>query len=138
MQISLAAARAGFEGDFDSAAATIYLATIPLVLATGLLVGLIYGAPQKLLAVAVALSASDAFYELVALAIPYIGATVGLGAALYAEGRSGVIRRSTRASSSTYCSLEAGWCRSRYSRRDDARNAPGNGIRPARVNVRGA
>jgi hypothetical protein len=79
-----AAARAGFEGEFDSAAATIYLATIPLVLAAGLVVGLIYGAPQKLLAIAVALSASDAFYELVALAIPYIGATVGLGAALYA------------------------------------------------------
>jgi hypothetical protein len=79
-----AAARAGFAGEFDAAAITIYLASIPLVLATGLAVGAIYGAPHKLLALAVALTASDALYELVALAIPYIGAMTGLGASLYA------------------------------------------------------
>ena len=41
--------RAGFAGEFDSAALPIYLATVPLVLATALLVALVYGARERLL-----------------------------------------------------------------------------------------
>jgi hypothetical protein len=47
----------------------VYLATIPLVLGTGLAVAAIYGAPQKLLTLAVALTASDAVFELAAFAM---------------------------------------------------------------------
>ena len=64
-----AGARSGFAGDFNTAAGLVYLATIPIVLATALAVSAIYGAPQKLLAFAIALTASDAVYEAVALAL---------------------------------------------------------------------
>jgi hypothetical protein len=44
---------------------------VPLVLAAALLVALLYGAQQRLLAVAIALTASDAVFELAGLALPY-------------------------------------------------------------------
>lgn len=78
-----AGARAGFAGDLDPTAMMVYLATIPLVLATGLLVGAVYGTPHKLLPLAVALTASDPMYELAALVIPYASALSGLGTLLY-------------------------------------------------------
>ena len=52
------ALRAGFAGEFDYAALLVYLATVPLVLAAALLVALVYGAQQRLLRVAIALTAS--------------------------------------------------------------------------------
>jgi hypothetical protein len=45
---------------------------VPLVLAAAMLVALAYGAQQRLLAVAIALTASDAVFELAGLALPYL------------------------------------------------------------------
>ena len=75
--ILLAGLRVGFEGEIDYSALLVYLATVPLVLAAALLVALVYGAPQRLLAVAVALTASDAVFELAGLALPYLAAPLG-------------------------------------------------------------
>ena len=82
--VGAAAARAGFEGDFDSSALIVYLATVTLVLATALLVALVYGAPERLLLVAVALTASDPLFELASLALPVLGAASGQTAIVYA------------------------------------------------------
>ena len=77
-----AALRTGFQGDFDPAAVPIYLVGVPLVLATSVLVGFIYRAPERLMLVAVALIASDPLFELVGLALPYVAALSGLGASV--------------------------------------------------------
>ena len=82
--VGAAAARAGFEGDFDSSALIVYLATVTLVLATALLVALVYGAPDRLLLIAVALTASDPLFELASLALPVLGAATGQTAIVYA------------------------------------------------------
>jgi Peptidase C13 family len=81
--VGAAAARAGFEGDFDSSAITVYLATVALVLATALLVALAYRAPEHLLLFATALTASDPVFELAGLALPALGASTGHAQALY-------------------------------------------------------
>src|SRR5258708_6818500 len=81
--VGAAAARAGFEGEFDSAALTVYLATVTLVLATALLVALAYRAPERLLLIAVALTASDPVFELAGLALPALGAATGQAPAVY-------------------------------------------------------
>jgi hypothetical protein len=81
--IAAAAVRDGFQGEFDESAVPVYLASVPLVLATAMLVAYAYRTPQRLLAVAVALTASDPVFELVGLALPFIAALVGLGAAVY-------------------------------------------------------
>jgi hypothetical protein len=73
--IAAAAARAGFQGEFDVGAVSIFASEITLTLAAALLVGLAYRAPQQLLAVAVALSASDLVLELAGLAVPFLGAS---------------------------------------------------------------
>jgi hypothetical protein len=78
-----AGVREGFQGELDYSALLLYLASVPLVLATALLVALAYGTPQRLLAVAVALSASDAVFELAGLAVPYLAALLGIGAPAY-------------------------------------------------------
>ncbi len=78
-----AAARVGFEGEFDPSALIVYLATVTLVLATALLVALAYGALERLLLIAVALTASDPVFELAGLALPGLGATTGQAAAVY-------------------------------------------------------
>ena len=67
-----AALRTRMAGELDPAAIAIYLASVPLVLATALAVALIFRAPERLLVLAVALSASDALFELVALAVPWL------------------------------------------------------------------
>jgi hypothetical protein len=72
--ILVAGARVGFEGQFDPAALLVYLATVPLVLGVALVVALAYGAPERLLTVAVALSASEALFQLASLALPYLAA----------------------------------------------------------------
>ncbi|HET7670978.1 MAG TPA: C13 family peptidase [Burkholderiales bacterium] len=71
--VAAAAIRAGLEGEFDSAAVPIYLASIPLVLGTAMFVAGIYGERQRLLLVATALTASDPVFELAALLLPFIG-----------------------------------------------------------------
>jgi hypothetical protein len=80
--ILVAGLRVGFAGEIDYAALLVYLATVPLVLAAALLVALVYGAQQRLLAVAIALTASDAVFELAGLALPYLAAPLGGLAAL--------------------------------------------------------
>ena len=80
--VAAAALQAGFEGEFDASSIPIYLATVPLVLGAALLVAHAYDAAEKLLPLAVALSASDPVFELVALLLPGIGAATGLDKAL--------------------------------------------------------
>ncbi len=77
--VAVAAVLAGFEGDFNPSAIPIYLASISLVLGAALLVALAYGAAEKLLSVAVALSASEPWFELVVLVVPTVSAASGLG-----------------------------------------------------------
>ena len=79
-----AGVRAGFAGEIDYSALLVYLATVPLVLAAALLVALLYGAQQRLLAVAIALTASDPVFELASLALAYLTAPLGgLAAVVY-------------------------------------------------------
>jgi len=78
-----AGVRVGFQGELDYSALLVYLATVPLVLAAAMVVALAYGTPQRLLAIAVALSASDPVFELAGLALPYLAALMGIGAPAY-------------------------------------------------------
>ena len=81
--VAAAALRTGFDGEFDSVALLIYLASVPLVLATALVVALVFGMPERLLLLAVALTAADALFELAGLAVPYLAALTGIGASAY-------------------------------------------------------
>jgi hypothetical protein len=81
--VGVAAARSGFEGEFQPSAVMVYLANVALVLATAFLVALVYGAPERLLLIAIALSASDALFDLSALALVYAGAAEREPTALY-------------------------------------------------------
>ena len=72
-----AALRTGAEGEFDTAAPAIYLASIPLVLLTAAVVAAIYGAAERLLLIATALTASDALFELIALVVPSLAVASG-------------------------------------------------------------
>jgi hypothetical protein len=81
--VAAAALRAGFEGDFDPVAIAVYLSTVALVLATALLVAMLYRAPEKLLLAAVALSASDLVFELAAPALPVLADLAGDGRSVY-------------------------------------------------------
>ncbi|HYL24748.1 MAG TPA: C13 family peptidase [Burkholderiales bacterium] len=75
--IAAAALRTGMAGEFDSAAIAIYLAAVPLVLLTGLVIAHVYAAPELVLLMAVALTASDALFELVTLILPAAAAWTG-------------------------------------------------------------
>jgi hypothetical protein len=77
MWVGAAAIQAGLEGDFDSAALPIYLASVPLVLGTAMLVALVFGARERLLLVATALTASDPVFEIAALVLPPVVALTG-------------------------------------------------------------
>lgn len=77
----VAALRTGMAGEFDNAAIAIYLAGVPLVLATALVVARIFRAPERLLLIAVALTASDSLFELIALALPTLAAWSGFARA---------------------------------------------------------
>ena len=79
----VAGVRVGFQGEFDPSALLIYLATVPLVLAAALAVAYAYGAPERLLLIAVALVSADAVFELAGLALPFAAALLGLGSAAY-------------------------------------------------------
>jgi hypothetical protein len=72
--VAAAYARAGFEGEFDGSALYIYLASIPLVLAAALVVARIFGAPERLLLIATALTASDPLFEAAGLVLPPLAA----------------------------------------------------------------
>ena len=76
--VAAAAIRTGMAGEFDGMAVPIYLGGIPLVLATSALVAWIYGDAGRLLLIAVALTASDAVFELIALVMPPMAALAGL------------------------------------------------------------
>jgi Peptidase C13 family len=73
-----AALRTGAEGEFDTAAPAIYLASIPLVLVVAMVVAAVYRAPERLLLIATALTASDALFELVALVVPWLAVASGV------------------------------------------------------------
>src|SRR3954470_10916543 len=75
--ILVAGVRVGFAGEIDYSAVLVYVATVPLVLAAALLVALVYGTQQRLLAIAIGLTASDPVFELVGLALPYLAAPLG-------------------------------------------------------------
>ena len=72
-----AAANAGFAGSLDASAIPVYLSTVVLVLVTALLASAAYGQTERLVLFAVALSASDAVFELAGLALPAIAAASG-------------------------------------------------------------
>jgi hypothetical protein len=69
--------RVGFAGEVDTWALLVYLATVPLVLATALVVALAYGAPRLLLPVATALSATEPLFQVVSLALPVLLSIMG-------------------------------------------------------------
>ena len=75
--VGAAAIRANLEGEFDSAALPIYLASIPLILATAMAVVAAFGARERLLLVATALTASDPVIEIVGLLVPALAAALG-------------------------------------------------------------
>src|SRR2546430_5476862 len=75
--VAAAAIRTGLAGEFDSSAVPIYLASVPLVLVTAMVVAFVYGERERLLLIATALTASDSTFELVALALPPLAALAG-------------------------------------------------------------
>lgn len=83
MWVASSAARVGFAGELDPAAAPIYLATVPLVLVTALAIASVYRDPGRILLVATALSASDLVFELAGLALPYVARAPALVSYLY-------------------------------------------------------
>jgi hypothetical protein len=81
--VATAWARAGFEGDFDPSAVSVYLASVSLVLASAFLVSLAYGTKERLLVLAVAFTATDPVFDLAGVALPWIAAALGYASALY-------------------------------------------------------
>lgn len=81
--IVVSALRAGFQGQFDSSAMLVYLASVPLVLATAMLVALAFRRPERLLLIAIGLTGSDSLFELAGLLVPYVAALTGVGASLF-------------------------------------------------------
>ena len=69
--------RAGFEGDFDTSAVSVYLATVTLVLASALVVAAAYKAYNRLLLLAVAFCAADPLFDLAGIALPSLAAALG-------------------------------------------------------------
>ena len=67
-----AAARLGFEGQFEPASIHVYLAGTVLVLAAAMLVALAYGAPAQLLLIAVALYSLEPVFSVVIFALTVI------------------------------------------------------------------
>ena len=82
--VAAAWVRAGYGGDFDPLAVPIYLGAVPLVLAAALVAAAAAGAPERLLLVATALTASDALFEAVGLAMPALAEDLGAGVAVLA------------------------------------------------------
>lgn len=72
LRVLVEGARAGFEGEIDLEALVSALGTVSLVLFAALLVAKAYRAPERLLLMATALMASEALFELGALALSYL------------------------------------------------------------------
>jgi hypothetical protein len=81
--VAAAAARSGFEGEFDPLSVAAYMSGIVVVLAAALLVALVFGAPARILLIAVALSASQPLFHVVALLILMLGIPAGLAKAVF-------------------------------------------------------
>lgn len=81
--VGAAAASYGFEGAPDFSALSVFLSSALLSLATALLVALAYGKPERLVLVAIALSAGDCVFELVAAVLPGVAAATGHARLLY-------------------------------------------------------
>lgn len=81
--VAASALRTGFEGQFESSAMLVFVASVPLVLATAMLIALAFGRPERLLLIATALTASDAVFELVGVVLPYIAALTRIDASAY-------------------------------------------------------
>ena len=79
--ILVSGARVRFAGELDSWALLVYLAAVPLVLAAALVVAVVYRAPQRLLAVAIALSAPEPLFHVATLALPGLFSLLGQQAA---------------------------------------------------------
>jgi hypothetical protein len=75
--IGVAAVRSGFAGEFDAGAVAAYLSGVPLLLLTALLLALIYKAPERLLAFAVAFISTDPVFELAAFGLPALAGAAG-------------------------------------------------------------
>jgi hypothetical protein len=82
--VVLAAVRAGFAGEFDSAAVPVFLGGIPVLLVAALLVASVYRQPHSVALFAVALSASDPVFEIAALGLPGVAAAIGSGTLVFA------------------------------------------------------
>jgi hypothetical protein len=67
--VAAAAARTGFEGEFDPLSIPAYMSGVVLVLAAALVVAHTFGAHERLLLIAVALSASQPVFHVVAFAL---------------------------------------------------------------------
>jgi hypothetical protein len=76
--VAAAAARTGLDGEFDLLAIPAYMSGIVLVLAAALLVGLAYRSPGRLLLVAVALTASQPVFHVIALSLLLVGMSPAL------------------------------------------------------------
>jgi hypothetical protein len=81
--VAASAVRNTFQGEFEASALLVYVASVPLILATALLIALAFGMPERLLLLAIALTASDALFELAGVALPYVAAFAGIGASAY-------------------------------------------------------
>lgn len=81
--VAAAAARNGFEGEFDPLSIPAYMSGVLLVLAAALLVALVYGERDRLLLVAVALTAAQPTFHVGALIILTVGYPAGLARAVY-------------------------------------------------------
>ena len=75
--IVVSGARVRFEGELDTWALLVYLAAVPLALAAAMVVAAAYRAPQRLLAVAIALTAPEALFQVSTLALPVLFPVMG-------------------------------------------------------------
>ncbi|HEX9396604.1 MAG TPA: C13 family peptidase [Burkholderiales bacterium] len=75
--VAAAWVRAGYAGEFDPMAVPIYFGAVPLVLLAAFIAAAAASAPERLMLVATALTASDAVFEAIGLVLP--GLTEGLG-----------------------------------------------------------
>jgi hypothetical protein len=81
--VAAAAARTGFQGEFDPLSLPAYMSGIVLVLAAALLVALAYGAAARLLLIAVALTASQPVFHVIAFFLLVVGIPAGLARLVY-------------------------------------------------------
>jgi hypothetical protein len=81
--VTAAAARMGFGGEFDPLSVPAYMSGVVLVLAAALLVALAFGAPARLVLIAVALTASHPVFHVTALLLVMAGIPAGWARLVY-------------------------------------------------------